>query len=143
MRRFVLGQIVASLAVAAISLASFAIFDVWEKFSSARIAAMGIALLFAVYPAIILFRLLVRRRDWDGPTETAFAAGAAAVIAMTGLLGGILVVLTVSVWSVAEAVRTLNEFFADDRRWFWQRPHSLLWAQFLTTTVFLVWLVVR
>src|SRR3972149_4529037 len=96
MSRFGLGQIVASLAVVAISLASFAIFDVWEKFSNARIAAMGIALLFAVYPAIILFRLLMRRRDWDGPTGTAFAAGAAAGIAMTGLLGGILVGLTVS-----------------------------------------------
>ncbi|MEX2053597.1 MAG: hypothetical protein WD940_01105 [Patescibacteria group bacterium] len=133
MRRFFLGQVLATIAVAVMVLLAFTVFGVWQKPLEARIAAMGIALLFGGYPSIILFRLLVHQRDWDRPLDVAFAAAVLALIAMTGLGGAILGISIVSVVSLVVGARALKSFQSGDRRWSWQHPEYLLWGQFLAT----------
>lgn len=103
-----MSQVAASLAVVAISLASFAIFDVWEKSPDARVAAMVIALPIT-YPVIILYRMVIRRRDWDLQIDIAFIAGVLAVIALVGLVGPVLVILTISIWGTIAIIRYLKK----------------------------------
>lgn len=141
MRRFVLGQVVATLAVLVSVLGSFAIFDVWQKSLEARVAAMAIALFFVVYPAIILFRLLMKRRLWDSPTDVAFMAAACVTIMLMGPWGAVLMILAVSVGSLVVAARSLKSLPPKDMRWSWQHPDTLLWVQFMTTFTFLLWMV--
>ncbi|MEX1068432.1 MAG: hypothetical protein WED08_01355 [Patescibacteria group bacterium] len=133
MRRFFLGQVLATIAVAVMVLLAFTVFGVWQKPLEARIAAMGIALLFGGYPSIILFRLLVHQRDWDRPLDVAFAAMVLATIAPMGVLGGGLAMLAVMVGSLIVGARALKSFQSGDRRWSWQHPEYLLWGQFLAT----------
>ena len=142
MRRFILGQIVASLAAVAIFLGSFAIFDVWQKSLEAKVAAMAIAsggLLIAIF----LFRLLVKNREWDWPVDVAFAAAACAMVTLMGLAGALVAMIAISAGSIIVSIRALKDFAAGDRKWSWQSPAYLLWGQFLAIFVFLLWLGVR
>lgn len=140
MRRLFLGQVITTLAIAAIFLAVFTVLDEWRKPLDSRIAAMALAT-GGLYAAIILFRLLVKNREWDRSLDVAFAAAVCATLLPMAWLGTVIAVLGMSVASLAVMFRSLKDMPPGDMRWSWQRPYVLLWVQFQYTWVLLLWIV--
>lgn len=136
-RRFLLGQVLATLVTMAIFLVVFATFAVWQKPLESRVAAMAIASA-GVYATILILRLLVKSREWDHPLDVAFAAAVCGTVAMMEWWGAVLAIIAVSSWSVVVSVRSLRYLVAGDLQWSWERPYVLLWGQFLATLMLLV-----
>ena len=142
MRRFVLGQIATTLVTAAIFIAVFSAFGVWEKPLDARIAAMVLTC-GALYAGIFLLRIIVKNREWDQPMDVAFVAAVLAFIGMMEPLGKFVALLAAGVWGIAVFIRLWRDELSQNRQWARQNRDILLWFQFLVIWNFLIWLGLR
>jgi len=142
MRRFFLGQVLATLAAAAIVGAVFAVSGAGQKPLDSRIAAMAISS-GGLYIAIIIFRFFVKNREWDRLLDVVFFAVVAATVSLMAWWMAVAVSLAISAWSIAVGFRILKLHRAGDRRRSWENPDYMLWIQFLATFASLLWLALR
>ena len=140
MRRLILSQVVATLVTVAFFLGVFSVFGVWQKSLDVRVASMALTFMVG-YAAIIFFRLIALRRDWDRPIDVAFTAAAVATIALMGWWGVIFAMLVILVLCLIVFINGWKEAAAGNRRLSWYRLFVLPWAQFLVTWILLFGLV--
>ncbi|GEM_PF-6307595 len=122
MRNLILGAIAATLIAWAIFLVPFAVFGFWQKSLESRIAAMAISS-FVLYGGVLLSRVFVASREWDGPTNVAVIAAFAATIASTGWWGVIATAIVLAVWAL----------------WLPRNYPGTLGVQFVVIFVSLIW----
>lgn len=137
--RVLLRATASAAAVLAIALAVFAVTGAWGKPLDARTAALFITA-FAVYFLVLAFRLFVKGREWDRPTDVAVYGAVGAAVTMTGFIGALVAFLPINIVAGVIWLRRIRQIGNPDRNIWDSVDLMLLWLEYGVIVIAAIWL---